>query len=107
MAWLYLFIAGVMEVVWAISLKYTEGWSRLIPSIVTISGMTIGFIFLSLALKYLPISTSYAIWTGIGTVGTAIFGFIILKEEFSILKLIFILFIVVGILGLKLTYNLK
>jgi quaternary ammonium compound-resistance protein SugE len=102
MAWLYLFIAGLFEVSWAISLKYTLGWTRLVPSILTIVLMIASFYFLSIAIKVLPIGTSYAVWTGIGTVGTAIFGIIILKEQFDILKLFCILLIISGIVGLKL-----
>lgn len=72
MAWVYLLLAGLLEVVWAIGLKCTEGWSRLYPSLLTVAAMILSFIFLSLALKTLPVGTGYAVWTGIGAAGTAI-----------------------------------
>lgn len=101
MAWGYLFIAGLFEISWAISLKYTCAWTRLLPSIITVVFMILSFYFLSLAVKVLPIGTSYAVWTGIGTVGTAIFGIIILKEPFDIMKLACVALILCGIIGLK------
>jgi quaternary ammonium compound-resistance protein SugE len=103
MAWLYLVIAGVLEVAWAIGLKYTEGWSRLYPSLITAALMIASFYFLSLAVKVLPIGTSYAVWTGIGTVGAAIFGIVVLGEARDIGKIVCIVLIVAGIVGLKLT----
>jgi quaternary ammonium compound-resistance protein SugE len=103
MAWIYLVIAGVLEVAWAIGLKYTEGWTRLYPSLITGVLMIASFYFLSLAVKVLPIGTSYAVWTGIGTVGAAIFGIAILGESRDIGKLVCIFLIVTGIVGLKLT----
>ena len=101
MAWIYLLIAGILEVVWAIGMKYSEGWTKLYPSIFTIISMVIGFYFLSLAVKTLPLGTAYAVWTGIGTVGTVVFGLIFFKETIDLIKAICILFIVVGIVGLK------
>lgn len=101
MAWVYLFIAGIFEVVWAISLKYTNGWTKLVPSIVTGVGMVIGFIFLSMALKTLPIGTAYAVWTGIGTIGTSLYGMIFLNESTNIIRITCILLISIGIVGLK------
>lgn len=101
MAWVYLFIAGVFEVIWAISLKYTNGWTKLVPSIVTGVGMVIGFIFLSMALKTLPIGTAYAVWTGIGTIGTSLYGMIFLNESTNIIRITCILLISIGIVGLK------
>ncbi|GBF35599.1 ammonium compound-resistance protein SugE [Desulfocucumis palustris] len=80
MAWLYLFIAALFEVIWAISLKETNGFTRITPSILTISGMTLSFYFLANATKTLPIGTAYAVWTGIGAVGVAILGIIFLGE---------------------------
>ena len=91
MAWIYLFIAGIFEVVWAISLKYTNGWTKLVPSIVTGVGMVIGFIFLSMALKTLPIGTAYAVWTGIGTIGTSLYGMIFLNESTNIIRITFLI----------------
>lgn len=101
MKWLMLIIAGLLEMGWAIGLKYSQGFTKLIPSIFTIVGMIASFYFLSLALKSLPLGTAYAIWTGIGTVGTVILGIILFKEPIDITRLICIGFIVVGIVGLK------
>ena len=105
MAWFYLLIAGILEVVWAVGMKYSEGWTKLYPSIFTIVAMIIGFYFLSLSVKTLPLGTAYAVWTGIGTIGTVIFGIIFFKEPFDLIKAICILFIVVGIVGLKLFHK--
>ncbi|NRT77823.1 quaternary ammonium compound efflux SMR transporter SugE [Clostridium beijerinckii] len=101
MKWLVLIVAGLLEMGWAIGLKYSEGFTKLIPSIFTIVGMIASFYFLSLALKSLPLGTAYAIWTGIGTVGTVTLGIILFKEPIDITRLICIGFIVVGIIGLK------
>ncbi|CUU49250.1 quaternary ammonium compound efflux SMR transporter SugE [Clostridium beijerinckii] len=101
MTWLMLIIAGLFETGWAIGLKYSEGFTKLIPSVFTIIGMIASFYFLSLALKSLPLGTAYAIWTGIGTVGTVALGIILFKEPVDIIRLICIGFIVVGIVGLK------
>ena len=102
MAWLYLLIAGLFEVAWAIGLKYTEGFTRLIPSIWTVGSMAVSFLFLSLALKTLPVGTAYAVWTGIGAVGVAILGIALLAEPANPLRLGCIGMIVAGIVGLKL-----
>lgn len=101
MKWLMLIIAGLFETGWAIGLKYSQGFTKLIPSVFTIVGMIASFYFLSLALKNLPLGTAYAIWTGIGTVGTVTLGIILFKEPVDILRLICIGFIVIGIIGLK------
>lgn len=103
MNWVYLVIAGILEIGWAIGLKYTDGWSKLYPSILTAIGMISSFYFLSLALKSLPIGTAYAIWTGIGAVGTAILGMLLFDEPRDILRIACIFLIVAGIVGLKLT----
>lgn len=103
MAWVYLVIAGLFEVVWAIGLKYSEGWSKLVPSAITVVGMGISFYFLSMALKALPIGTAYAIWTGIGALGTVVVGMIAFGEPSNIMRIVFLLCIIVGIVGLKLT----
>ncbi|MEK3798453.1 quaternary ammonium compound efflux SMR transporter SugE [Peribacillus sp. FSL H8-0477] len=103
MAWIFLLIAGVFEVVWAISLKYTEGFTKLWPTVVTIIGMVISFYFLSAAIKTLPIGTAYAIWTGIGALGAVIMGIILFNEPRSVSRLVFVGFILVGIIGLKVT----
>lgn len=101
-AWIYLMIAGFLEVAWAIGLKYTDGWTRLYPSLLTAATMIASFYFLSLAVKTLPIGSAYAVWTGIGTVGASIAGIIIFDESRDASKLVSILLIVVGIVGLKL-----
>ena len=101
MAWFYLVIAGILEVVWAVGMKYSEGWTKLYPSIFTIISMVIGFYFLSLAVKTLPLGTSYAVWTGIGTIGTVIYSVLYFKEPVDGIKIICILLIVMGIVGLK------
>ncbi len=103
MAWLYLCIAGLLEIVWAISLKRTDGFSNLRWSIVTIAGMAASFHFLALALKTLPIGTAYAIWTGIGAVGTAALGMVFFSESADLPRLACIGLIVVGMIGLKIT----
>jgi quaternary ammonium compound-resistance protein SugE len=102
MAWIYLTIAGLFEVAWAIGLKYTEGFTRLFPSLWTIASMVISLLFLSLALKMLPVGTAYAVWTGIGAVGTAILGIYLFGEPATVLRIGAIGLIVAGIVGLKL-----
>lgn len=101
MAWIYLFIAGLFEVVWAIALKYAQGFTKLWPSVITIVAMVISIIFLEKAVKVLPIGTAYAVWTGIGVLGTAVLGIILFKEPAEILRVVFLLFILIGIVGLK------
>ena len=104
MAWLYLFIAGLLEVGWAIGLKYTDGFSRLWPSVATGISMLLSVGFLGLALKTLPVGTGYAVWTGIGTVGTVILGIALLGEPATLVKLLCVGLIVAGIIGLKLSH---
>jgi quaternary ammonium compound-resistance protein SugE len=101
MAWIYLFIAGLFEIGWAVGLKYTEGFTKLWPSVITIVTMILSFYFLSSAVKTIPIGTAYAIWTGIGAVGTAILGIFLFGESKEFIRLFFILLIVIGIVGLK------
>lgn len=103
MNWFYLIAAGILEIGWAIGLKYTEGWSKLYPSLITVALMIASFQFLSMALKTLPIGTAYAIWTGIGAVGTAIVGMILFDEPRDLSRILCVLLIVAGIVGLKLT----
>jgi quaternary ammonium compound-resistance protein SugE len=103
MAWINLAIAGVLEVFWAISLKYTEGFSKLWPNLFTVFGMLASFYFLAQALKVIPVGTGYAIWTGIGAAGTAILGIILFGESAAPARLACITVIVAGIIGLKLT----
>jgi quaternary ammonium compound-resistance protein SugE len=102
MNWFYLVIAGVFEIAWAIGLKYTEGWTRLWPSVITGLLMIASFYFLSLAVRSLPIGTAYAVWTGIGIVGAAILGMIVFNEPRDALRIFFIMLIIGGIAGLKL-----
>jgi quaternary ammonium compound-resistance protein SugE len=102
MAWLYLFLAGLFEVGWAIGLKYTEGFSRLVPSLWTVAAMIISLALLGLALKSLPVGTAYAVWTGIGAVGTAALGIYLFDEPATAARLASIGLIVAGIVGLKL-----
>ncbi len=103
MQWIILFLAGLFEVFWAIGLKYSVGFTKLVPSVLTVFGMIISFYLLSLALKNLPLGTAYAIWTGIGTIGTVILGIYLFKEPMDLVRLLFIGFILVGIIGLKVT----
>jgi len=103
MNWLFLGIAGLLEIAWAIGLKYTEGWTRLVPSLITGVLMIASFYFLSLAIKTLPIGTAYAVWTGIGTVGAAILGMFLFDEPRDIVRLLCIALIIAGIAGLKIT----
>jgi quaternary ammonium compound-resistance protein SugE len=103
MDWIYLLIAALFEMGWAIGLKYTEGFTRLWPSVFTILGTIASFFFLSVAVKNLPIGTAYAVWTGIGTVGTVLFGILFLGEPKDIIRIVCILLIVAGIIGLKIT----
>ncbi len=100
--WLFLLIAGLLEVGWAIGLKYTEGFSRLWPSVGTILAMVLSLGFLGLALKSLPVGTAYAVWTGIGAVGTVILGIVLFAEPATAARLGCVGLIVAGIIGLKL-----
>jgi quaternary ammonium compound-resistance protein SugE len=101
-AWLILFIAGLCEVAWAVGLKYTEGFSRLGPSLATVAAMVVSVALLGWSLKTLPLGTAYAVWTGIGAVGTAILGMILFGESRDAARLLCIVLIVAGIVGLKL-----
>lgn len=101
LAWATLAIAGLLEVGWAIGLKYTDGFSRLVPSLLTVGAMAASVALLSLTLRHIPIGTAYAVWTGIGAVGVAIAGMILFGEPRETLRILFILLIVAGIAGLK------
>lgn len=101
MAWTYLVIAGVLEIGWAIGLKYTDGFSRLWPSVATLCAMIGSFGLLSAALRTIPVGTGYAVWTGIGAAGTAIIGMMILGESREASRILCILLIVAGVVGLK------
>ena len=102
MAWIILVLAGLLEIGWAIGLKYSAGFTRLVPSVLTAVSMVGSVVMLGLALRTLPLGTAYAIWTGIGTVGTAIFGMMVLGEPAGAARIACIALIVCGILGLKL-----
>lgn len=102
MVWLILFLAGLFEVTWAIGLKYTEGFSRLWPSVFTLAAMAVSVFLLAKAMKTLPVGTAYAIWTGIGAVGTVIMGIILFHEPATPARLICLGLIISGIIGLKL-----
>lgn len=101
MAWIILIIAGLLEVVWAIGLKHTHGFTRLMPGIITAAAMVVSMLLLANTMKTLPAGTAYAVWTGIGAVGAAIMGMIQLGESTSMARIISLSLIVVGILGLK------
>ena len=103
MSWIVLLIAGLLEVVWAIGLKYTHGFSRLVPSVITIVAMIVSMALLSWAMKSLPVGTAYAVWTGIGAVGAAITGILLLGESASPMRIASLALIVVGIIGLKIS----
>lgn len=102
MSWIYLFFAGLFEIGWAVGLKYTHGFTRLMPSVLTIAAMGVSLFLLGLALRSLPLGTAYAIWTGIGTIGTAILGIMLFSEPAEALRLVCIGMIAAGIVGLKL-----
>ncbi len=102
-AWVLLVVAGLFEVAWAIGIKYTEGFTRLVPSVLTVVGMIASFWFLSRALRDIPVGTGYAVWTGIGAVGVAIFGMIWLGEARTAARIASLLMIVGGIVALKMS----
>jgi len=102
MAWFALAVAGLFEVGWAVGMKYTDGFTRLWPSLATGAAMIVSLYFLSLAVRTLPLGTAYAVWTGIGTVGTVILGIVLFGEPADVLRLVCIGLIVAGIAGLKL-----
>ena len=102
MAWIFLIVAGLLEVVWAIGLKYSEGFTRFWPSVLTIIAMVISMGLLGIAMKSLPAGTAYSIWVGIGAVGTVVLGIALLGEPANAARLISVAFIIAGIIGLKL-----
>jgi quaternary ammonium compound-resistance protein SugE len=102
MAWFILIVAGVFEVGWAIGLKYTEGFTRLTPTLATVASMIVSLALLGVALKTLPVGTAYAVWTGVGTIGTAVLGIVLVREPATPLRLTCIGLIAAGILGLRL-----
>ena len=102
MSWLILFIAGLMDFVWAVGLKYTQGFTRIVPSAITLSAMVGSVVLLGIAMKTLPVGTAYAAWTGIGIAGTFVFGVLMLGEPLTAARLACVGLIVAGIVGLKL-----
>lgn len=103
MSWIILVIAGLLEVVWAIGLKYTHGFTRLTHSVITLTAMIVSIVLLSWAMRSLPVGTAYAVWTGIGAVGAAITGILLLGESASLARIASLALIVAGIIGLKLS----
>ena len=103
MAWVILIIASIFEIGWAVGLKYTEGFTRAWPSVLTIGAMAISMYLLSIAARTLPIGTAYAVWVGIGAAGTAILGLWLFKEPLTVARMVFLLMLIVAIVGLKVT----
>jgi quaternary ammonium compound-resistance protein SugE len=102
MAWFLLCVAGVFEIAWAVGLKYSDGFSRLVPSVLTVGAMAASIVLLSIAVKSLPVGTAYAVWTGIGAAGTAVLGMYLFQEPATVLRLASIALVIAGIAGLKL-----
>ena len=103
MAWIYLLVAGLLEIGWALGLKHTHGFTRLWPSVATVAAMIASFLFLAAALKTIPVGTGYAVWTGIGAAGTALLGMALLGESANGLRIFCIGLILAGVIGLKYT----
>lgn len=103
MSWLYLVLAGLLEVVWAVGLKYTDGFSKLGPSVLTLGAVAGSFYLLALAMRTLPLGTAYGIWVGIGAVGAAIAGMVLFKEPATTLRIVSLLLVIAGIVGLKIS----
>lgn len=101
MAWLYVFIAGLLEICWAIGLKYSDGFTKPLPSVVTVVLMILSFVVLAQGVRTLPVGTAYAVWTGIGAAGTAILGVYLFKEPVNATRIACLLLVVLGIVGLK------
>ncbi|MGL4316345.1 MAG: quaternary ammonium compound efflux SMR transporter SugE [Pseudomonas sp.] len=104
MSWIILFLAGLFEVGWAVGLKYTDGFTRPLPTLLTVGAMIVSLALLGLAMKELPLGTAYAIWTGVGAVGTVIAGIILFGESMALVRLLSVGLIVAGLLGLKLSH---
>lgn len=102
MNWIILFVAGLFEIGWAVGLKYSEGFTRIGPTVFTVIALVLSMALLGVSLRTLPLGTAYAIWTGIGTIGTAVLGIILFREPATVMRMVCIGFIVVGIVGLKL-----
>ncbi len=101
MSWLLLLLAGLFEVAWAIGLKYTDGFSRPLPTLLTLIAMAVSVLLLAIAVKQLPLGTAYAVWTGIGAVGTVLMGIWLFNEPATLARVLCLLLIIIGILGLK------
>jgi quaternary ammonium compound-resistance protein SugE len=99
--WLHLLLAGLAEIAWAVGLKYTDGFSRPLPTLATVAGMVVSFYFLALAMRQIPLGTAYAVWTGIGAVGTVILGMVLFGESRDVVRLACIALILAGVIGLK------
>ena len=104
MSWIILFCAGLFEVGWAVGLKYTEGFSKPLPTVLTALAMLVSLGLLGLAMKHLPLGTAYAVWTGVGAVGTVIAGIVLFGESMALLRLASVALIVCGLVGLKLSH---
>lgn len=102
-SWIYLIIAGICEILWAVPLKFSEGFTKLVPSVMTVVFLILSMIFLEQAIKGIPLGTAYACWTAIGAVGTVIVGMVFLNESTSIVRIFFLFLVIAGIIGLKLT----
>ncbi|MFO8235307.1 MAG: multidrug efflux SMR transporter [Bacteroidales bacterium] len=102
MAWLFLFIAGFFEIIWAVGMKYTDGFSKIVPTAAVFVAMLLSVYFLSIAVKTIPVGTAYAVWTGIGIVGTTIWGIAVFDEPFGFFRVFFISLIIISIVGLRL-----
>lgn len=103
MAWLLIILAGLIESGWAIGLKYTDGFTRLIPSVLTAAGIVTSMVLLSIAVRWLPIGTAYAVWVGIGAAGTVVLGIMYLGEPYNPLRIFFLAMLIIAIAGLKMT----
>ena len=103
MPWGTLLVAGLFEIAWAIGLKTTDGWTRPVPSAITVVLMILSFVFLSKAIREIPVGTAYAVWTGIGAVGTALLGMVLFREPLTWLRTVSILLVVAGIVGLRIS----
>ncbi|NVO04153.1 MAG: multidrug efflux SMR transporter [Bacteroidetes bacterium] len=107
MAWIYLIIAGIFEVIWAVALRNSEGFTKLQPAIITILAMAVSIYLLAISLKTIPLGIAYTVWTGVGAIGAVIAGIILFNESKEILKLLFIFLIIAGIVGLKIVTTNK
>ena len=103
MAWIFLVVAGLMEVLWSTSLKLSHGFTQLWYSVLTVAGMVVSFLFLAQAMKTLPLGTAYAMWTGIGAVGAVIVGIVFFREAVTLPRMVFVALLLIGLLGLKAT----